>query len=169
VLALWSSFAYEGSRQLEQRNMGIPVDEIADLVARVRDGRKMYSAEAEFAPMSLAAARRLGLPDEWVSRFETHNPARRQVLQVVRLVAGSPAERVLQPGDLLLAIDGQIANRFREVERAIQRDRVQVKVWRAKSEQSVALDTVALDGQPLPAVCRAPDHGGGRRAHADAG
>ena len=72
---------------------------------------------------SLAGARKLGLPDEWVRRFEEHNPQRRQVLGIDRLVAGSPAAALLEPGDLLLAIDGKVVNRFREVERAVQKPR----------------------------------------------
>ncbi len=72
---------------------------------------------------SLAGARELGLPDDWVRRFEEHNPQRRQVLGIDRLVAGSPAAALLEPGDLLLAIDGKVVNRFREVERAVQSPR----------------------------------------------
>lgn len=152
VLALWSSFAFENARGLEQRNMGIPAAEVTDLVARVRDGQPMYSAEAEFAPVSLAAARRLGLPDDWVRRFEAHSPARRQVLSVVRLVAGSPAAGLLQTGDLLLSIDGKVANHYREAERATQRARVEVKVWRDQAERTIALDTVPLNGTDIDRV-----------------
>ncbi|MCC7200555.1 MAG: trypsin-like peptidase domain-containing protein, partial [Gammaproteobacteria bacterium] len=152
VLALWSSFAFETGRNLEQRNMGVPVAEVVDMVARVREGKPLYSAEAEWAALSLAAARRLGLPDEWVRRFEEHSPAHRQVLSVVRVVAGSPAARLLRPGDLLLDIDGQVVNRYREVDQATQSPRVRVKVWRAKRELTLDLDTVALDGRDIDRV-----------------
>src|ERR1700754_437846 len=80
VLALWSSFAFESQRELEQINRGIPSDLVSEMISVVADGRPLYSFEAEFDVQSLAGARELGLPDEWVRRFEEHNAQRRQVL-----------------------------------------------------------------------------------------
>jgi pro-apoptotic serine protease NMA111 len=124
VLALWSSFAFENQRDLEQVNHGIPADIVTEMIDAVIANRPLYSFEAEFDLQSLAGARKLGLPDAWVRRFEEHNPQRRQVLSIDRLVAGSPAARLLEPGDLVLAIDGNVVNRFREVERAVQKPEV---------------------------------------------
>jgi S1-C subfamily serine protease len=76
-----------------------------------------------------------------------HDPERRQILSVVRTVAGSPAAQKLQTGDLLLTIDGTPATRFREVERAVQRDAVDLQVLRNGKVESISLATVALDGQ----------------------
>jgi S1-C subfamily serine protease len=149
VLALWSSFAFETQHDLEQVNRGIPADLVAEMIKAVEDGRQMFSFEAEFDVESLANARKLGLPDEWVRRFEDHNPQRRQVLGIDRLVAGSPAASVLEPGDLLLAVDGKVVNRFREVERAVQRAGVPVTVWRDGAEKTVQMQTVALDGRDI--------------------
>jgi S1-C subfamily serine protease len=152
VLALWSSFAFESQRDLEQVNRGIPADLVAETIGVVADGRPLYSFEAEFNVQSLAGARELGLPDDWVRRFEEHNPQRRQVLGIDRLVAGSPAAALLQPGDLLLAIDGKVVNRFREVERAVQNPEVKVSVWRDGAEKTLQMKTVALDGHDLTRV-----------------
>src|ERR1700681_17141 len=131
VLALWSSFAFESQRELEQVNRGMPAELVSEMIGVVADGRPLYSFEAEFNVQSLAGARGLGLSDEWIHRFEEHNPQRRQVLGIDRLVAGSPAAALLEPGDLLLAIDGKVVNRFREVERAVQNPEVKVSVWGA--------------------------------------
>jgi S1-C subfamily serine protease len=152
VLALWSSFAFETQRDLDQVNRGIPADLVTEMIKVVADGRRLYSFEAEFDLESLANARKLGLPDEWVRRFEAHNEQRRQVLAVDRLVAGSPAAGLLEPGDLLLAIDGKIVNRFREVERAVQEPNVAVTVWRDGVEKTLQLRTVALTGRDLDRV-----------------
>src|SRR5450631_1395430 len=152
VLALWSSFAFETSRELEQLNRGIPADLIAEMIRVVADGRQLYSFEAEFALESLASARKLGLPDEWVRRFEDHDPQRRQVLAIDRLAAGSPAAALLEPGDLLLAIDGKVVNRFREVERAVQTPNVAVTVWREGAEKTLPMQTRALDGRDIDRV-----------------
>jgi S1-C subfamily serine protease len=152
VLALWSSFAFESQRELEQINRGIPADLVSEMIGVVADGRPLYSFEAEFDVQSLAGARELGLPDDWVRRFEEHNPQRRQVLGINRLVAGSPAASLLEPGDLLLAINGQVVNRFREVERAVQSPEVSVTVWRDRAEKTLQMKTVALNGRDIDRV-----------------
>ncbi len=152
VLALWSSFAYESARELEQVNRGIPAQLVSDMIGVVADSRPLYSFEAEFDVQSLAGARDLGLPQEWVRRLEEHNPQRRQVLGIDRLVAGSPAAALLQPGDLVLAIDGKVVNRFGEVERAVQSPEVKVDVWRDGAEKTLQLKTVALNGRGIDRV-----------------
>ena len=152
VLALWSSFAFETARELEQTYRGIPADLVTEMIDVVTMSRPLYSFEAEFDVQSLAAARELGLPDEWVRRFEEHNPQRRQVLGIDRLVAGSPAAALLEPGDLLLAIDGKVVNRFREVERAVQKPQVSLTVWRDRSVKTLQLNTVALSGRGIDRI-----------------
>jgi S1-C subfamily serine protease len=152
ALALWSSFAFENGRQLQQDNQGVPIELVTEMVDRARDRQPLYSLEAELAPRSLAEARRLGLGDPWVTRIAGHSPARREVLSVTRLVAGAPAAQVLRPGDLLLAIDGRVVNSFREVEQAMHAGVVQVTLWRDGSEQSVEVPAAALDGRGIDRV-----------------
>jgi S1-C subfamily serine protease len=152
VLALWSSFAFETQRDLEQMNRGIPADLVMEMLDVVEGNKPLYSFDAEFDVESLASARKLGLPDDWVRRFENHNPQRRQVLSVDRLVAGSSAAGLLEPGDLLLAIDGKVVNRFREVERAVQKHDVSVTVWRDGAEKTLAMQSMALDGRDIDRV-----------------
>ena len=106
-------------------------------------GARLHSLEAELQPVPLASARKLGLTDAWVQRLEQHSPERRQVLGVQRLVGGSPAAQLLKSGDLILDVDGAIVNRFREVERAVQKPSVRVTVLRAGKEQVVDVPTVA--------------------------
>jgi S1-C subfamily serine protease len=152
VVAMWSSFAFETQREVEQVNRGIPADLVSEMINVVEDGKQLYSFEAEFDVSSLASARKLGLSDDWVRRFEDHNQQRRQVLSVDRLAAGSPAAALLEPGDLLLAIDGKVVNRFREVERAVQKPSVAVTVWRDGAEKTVQMQTVALNGRDIDRV-----------------
>src|SRR6202051_4977699 len=152
VLALWSSFAFESQAELEQVHRGMPAELVSEMIGVVADGRPLYSFEAEFNVQSLAGARGLGLSDEWIHRFEEHNPQRRQVLGIDRLVAGSPAAPLLVPRGLLLAIDGKVVNRFREVERAVQKPQVKVTVWREGREKTLELNSVALDGRDIDRV-----------------
>ena len=98
VVALWSSFAYEDGRELVQQNMGVPAPLVQEMLEYARDGRTLYSAEAEFGLLSLAEARQLGLDEAWIDRVTAHNPRRRHVLTVDRLVAGSPAAATARAG-----------------------------------------------------------------------
>ncbi len=147
VTALWSSFAFQVGQDLVQENKGVPAQHVAELVALAREDRELYSLEVELSPLSLATARKLGLDDDSVRRLTDHDPERRVALAVLRTVAGSPAAAVLEPGDLILTIDGAPVTRFREVELATQRDAVEVEFLRDGKLQSARLATVALDGR----------------------
>jgi S1-C subfamily serine protease len=152
VLAQWASFAYENGRELEQQNMGIPAGVVQEMLEYARDGRTLYSAEAEYGLLSLAEARRLGLDEAWIERIAEHNPGRRQVLTVERLVAGSPAARLLAPGDLVLAVDGHVVNTFAEASAAVRAPQVTLTVWSSGTERAVELPTVALSGRDIDRV-----------------
>ena len=147
VIAKWSSFAFELGGELHQENRGIPSEMLVEARDLARDAGLLHSIEVEWRQLPLSAARNLGLDAEWVKRLKVHDPERRQILSVVRTVAGSPAAQKLQTGDLLLSIDGTPATRFREVERAVQRDAVELQVLRNRTVESISLATVALDGQ----------------------
>jgi S1-C subfamily serine protease len=147
VLGTWSSFAYENGREIAQDTRGVPIDAVADMIDRVRTERPLHSLEVELSVLPLAGARQIGLSDAWTQRLAQHTPTRHQALTVVRMVGGSPAAQLLQQGDLLLAIDGQVVTRFREVEKAAaDKDRVKVTVWRGQSEQTFEVATAELPG-----------------------
>jgi pro-apoptotic serine protease NMA111 len=146
VLALWASFAYQSGRDLEQVNMGIPSDIVTDMIGHVERDGKLRSLEVEWRTMPLATVRKFDLPEEWARRYETHDPDRREMLAVSSVVAGSEAADLLRSGDVLLAIDGKLANRFREAELASQKDRVELTILRDGEEIVVPIGTVELDG-----------------------
>jgi pro-apoptotic serine protease NMA111 len=149
VRALWSSFAYEGGRDLSQVNRAMPADIVEEAVVAAKGNRPLYSLEAEFDTISVAEARKLGLPVGWVARLEKVGGAHRQVLRVSRLVAGSPAAKSLREGDLLLAVDGRPVSRFREVELATQSPAVSLTVLRDGKESQIDVATVALGGRDI--------------------
>ncbi|MDE2263003.1 MAG: PDZ domain-containing protein [Gammaproteobacteria bacterium] len=153
VLGTWSSFAYDSENGVGQALRGVPIDVVADMVDRVRGGRALHSLDVELDPEPLASARQMGLSPQWSSKLAAHSPTERQVLTVVRTVGGSPAASLLQPGDLVLALDGKVVTEFREVERATaDRTEVQVTVWRGAAEQTLTVPTVALSGAELDRV-----------------
>ena len=146
VAALWASFAWQGTGELAQESRGLPVEYVRELQDFVTTGRELRSLEVEWTPMPLAAARRLGLPPDWVQRIGDHDPERRRLLSVARTVAGTPAAGAFQPGDLLLTIDGEPATRFREVEDRAQKPTVVVEVFRDGQVRLLDVATVVLDG-----------------------
>jgi hypothetical protein len=152
VLALWSSFALDDGNELTERKMGEPIHLVVDMLDAIRNGGKLRSLEAELSPVPLSSARELGLSGRWLHQAELRSPAQRQVLSVARLVAGSPAAKVLRTGDLLLTIDDQPVNRFQQVERAAQTPHVRAEVWRDGAELLLELDTVILTGRDIDRI-----------------
>jgi S1-C subfamily serine protease len=153
VVGLWSSFAWEQGRDLQQENRGVAIGLVQDMLRRVQSRQPVFSMEAELVPQPLAAARRLGLSDEWLRKLETASPNQRQVLSIVRLVGGSAAVGRLKQGDILLAIDEKVVTRFREVELAVaDKPQVSVTVWRDGEEKVVPLATAALSGNDIDRI-----------------
>lgn len=146
VRATWSSFINEQGREAQQVMRGIPADLVAETVSLARGEKTLRSLEVELMPLSLANARHLGMSEDWVQQFVKHDPARRQALVIARTVAGSPASKLLNTGDLLLAIDGKPVTRFREVENAVQKDQVVLTILRDSKPLSVKVDTATLSG-----------------------
>jgi len=68
------------------------------------------------------------------------------------LRTGRATASLLEPGDLLLAIDGKVVNRFREVEKAVQNPKVSVTVWRDGAEKNLSMQTVALNGRDIDRI-----------------
>lgn len=149
VFATWSSFLLEQGRETSQVMHGIPATVVADMLRHVTTRAPLYSLEVELAPLSLAEARRLSLPDHWLQALTLHDGERRQALAVTRTVAGSPAAQVLRTGDLILAVNGATVTRFAEVERAANSPRVRLTVLRDGRETSLDVDTVQLDGRDI--------------------
>ncbi len=150
VVALWSSFAYDYGNDMREDSRGVPVDVILETLQRVRSGQPVYSLEIEMATLPMAQARNFGLPEAWTQRLLEHDPQRREVLTVVRTVAGSPADEWLRSGDLLLAVNAQPVNRFREVERAVHgRAAIDVTVWRDGTELTLSVPVMQLAGSGI--------------------
>jgi len=146
VLATWSSFVLQSGSEASQFNRGIGSEVAQQFVQTVREGRPFYSLEAEFVYAPLFAARKMGVDEAWVQKLESNNPIERRALSVTRLVAGTPASKLLQNGDMLLAIDGRVVTSFRELERGMQKPEVTVTVWRNGVAEDILVPTVALDG-----------------------
>jgi S1-C subfamily serine protease len=149
VVATWSSFMAQAGGEGTQFNRGIGSDLVLEFVDIVRDGKPFYSLEAEFVYAPLFAARNMGVDEEWIARLENNNPLRRRALSITRLVAGTPAARLLRNGDMILAIDGKVVTSYRELEKSVQKDDVTVTVWRDGKAVDIVVETAALDGRGI--------------------
>ena len=152
VRALWASFAFQQGRDLTQFNMGVPANLVIDMVANMKAEEPLRSLEVEWSLVPLASARNFGLPESWVQRYEQHDPLRRRILVVAATVAGSPAAEFFRSGDILLSVNGEVCNTFREAERASQSAEVDVTVYRDGREHSARIATVALEGAGIDRV-----------------
>ncbi|MEM7431983.1 MAG: trypsin-like peptidase domain-containing protein [Pseudomonadota bacterium] len=152
VAASWSSFAFQAGGDSSQFNRGISAELITEFVDIVRNGKPYYSLEAEFVYAPLFAARNRGVDEEWLERLEANNPDKRRALSVTRVVAGTPAAKVLKNGDFVLAVDGDVVTSYRDLEAAVQKPNVTVTVWRGSEALELDTDTVALDGSGIDRV-----------------
>lgn len=149
VTASWSSFVLQSGGDGGQFNRGVSSALIKQFVDTVREGRPFYSLEAEFVYAPLFAARKMGVDEDWIARLEKNNPLRRRALSVTRVVADSPASKVLKNGDMVLAVDGKVVTSYRELENAVQKPEVAVTIWRNDAAQELVIKTAALDGKGI--------------------
>ena len=153
VIGLWSSFAFDTANGVGQDLQGVPIGPVHDMIERMRSGQPLHSLDVELGLTPLASARLIGLTPLWAERLAAHSTTRRVVLTVIRTTGGSPAARLLEPGDLLLAIDGHVVTRFEQVERATaDRSQVSLTVWRGRQALTLNVPTVVLSGTRLHRV-----------------
>lgn len=154
IVALWAGLEVQSRRGMSQTVMGIPV-EVVQEVLKSLDGNfdaDLRTLPAELLLMSIAEARKRGLPEKWALEIEQHNPTRRNVLYVERMVAGTQAAETLQEGDLILAINGKTVNTFRQVEKASRSSFIDVTLLRKGQVQHVKLNIEILNGSGLTRI-----------------
>ncbi|XP_057831090.2 protease Do-like 7 [Cryptomeria japonica] len=174
VQALWASFSTQikygdSTPDDHQFVRGIPIYAISQVLDKIINGTEgppfpingikrpmplVRILEAELYPTILSKARGFGLSDAWVTALIKKDPIRLQVLRVKGCLAGSRAERVLEQGDMLLAIDGEPITNFRDVEDACQRldeskdpeGHLKMTVFRQGLELELLVGTDVRDG-----------------------
>ncbi|TVU28235.1 hypothetical protein EJB05_19744 [Eragrostis curvula] len=140
VQALWASFStqikYGGSSSEDHQFVrGIPIYAISQVLEKIVSGTQgpfrlingmrrpmpfIRLLEVELYPTLLSKARSYGLSDNWVQALAKKDPVRRQVLRVKGCLAGSKAEKLLEQGDMILAINKEPITCFLDIEKACQ-------------------------------------------------
>ncbi|KAK9700240.1 hypothetical protein RND81_08G225800 [Saponaria officinalis] len=174
VQALWGSFSTQiiiGSNSLQDHQFvrGIPIDTISQVLDKILSGANgphllingikrampfVRILEGELYPTLLSKARSFGLGDDWIKALVKKDPLRRQVLRVKGCLAGSRAEKVLEQGDMLLAINKEPVTCFRDIENAcldLDKDdytdgMLQMTIFRQGCEMEVVVGTDVRDG-----------------------
>jgi S1-C subfamily serine protease len=147
VRALWTSVSKDVRGGADAFFAGVPIELVEEMVAPLRAGQPLRwrSLGVELGTVSLADAAERGLAPEAAARLAAHDPERRRAVEVTRVAAGTPASGVLEPGDLLLAADGAPVTSYREVERAAQREAVELEVLRDGEARVLRVATLELD------------------------
>ena len=124
----------------------LPVHLIEQTLAVARGDAAPRSLGWELGVLELPRALERGLPVAEAERLVAHDPERRWVLQVVRLVRGTGADAGLKSGDLVLRVEGRSVTRFPELEAAIAgRDEVLLTVVRDGQILEIPTATEPLD------------------------
>ncbi len=155
VQALWSSFGYQNNNQFSSMLVGVAAELVLDqiqLQQRADSVEQTRTISTELSLVPLSEARKRGLDNDWALKMETHNLAQRNVLMVIRIVAGTPAVSALKEGDLILAMDGNIVTTFHEVERSAQKKEVEITLLRRGEIVAVKLQTEVLKNTELSRI-----------------
>ena len=145
VHALYMSFAHEEEREIRQSEWAMPAAVLRESLALFRSGERYRSLGLTLAYRPLADARRLGLPEEWLARYDALAPDARRVLYVRRTAPGGNVGERVEAGDVLLAIDGTLVSDLFEAERLAQREKLALTVLRGGRVQEIAVEPGGSD------------------------
>ncbi|XP_057487743.1 protease Do-like 7 isoform X2 [Actinidia eriantha] len=180
VQAIWGSFSTQlkygcSSSEDHQFVRGIPVYAISQVLDKIVSGANgpillingvkrpmplVRILEVELYPTLLSKARSFGLNDKWVQALVKKDPIRRQVLRVKGCLAGSKADKLLEQGDMVLAINKKPITCFRDIEDACQAldqcdendGKLNMTIFRQGREIEILVGTDVRDGNGTPRV-----------------
>ncbi len=109
VIALQAGGAF-----LANTNMFFPLDRTQRALLHIQQGKQINrgTLQSTFLHRSYAELRRLGLKDKEEAAFREASPDAQGALVAEHILPEGPAAGVLEPGDILYRIDGQIVNSF---------------------------------------------------------
>jgi S1-C subfamily serine protease len=148
VNALWASYSSGHGKNMHSFFVGIPIDRVIEIIEPLKAGLDVNwrSLDIELRPLNISSARDRGLSDERAASLEDSNPNAPRVLSVVRLGYDSPADGILEEGDLLLEVNGESVTDFGHFESACQAETVKLRILRDGDEQELTVPTRLLSG-----------------------
>jgi len=145
VHALYMSFAFEESREIRQREWAMPASVISQTLQLFQSQNPYYSMDARMVYRPLYVARQLGLPGEWLRRYNALPAEMRRVLYVEQLAPDTDAAAKISTGDVLIAINGELVSDLFVAEMLAQQKEITVTILRAGEVLDVQLQPSALD------------------------
>lgn len=129
-----------GSRRDASSSYFLPLDRVVRALERLRTGEPVTrgTLRTTFVRRPYEELARLGLGDGIERRMRERFPDQTGLLVVDQVLAGSPAKSLLEPGDILLSLDGQPVARFGPLEQVLD----------SRVGETIAV-TVARDGEEV--------------------
>ena len=92
----------------------LPLDRVRVALARLQQGQEVErgTLQTEFVHTAYAELRRLGLSDATEAKMRAAYPSQTGMLVVEHVIPGSPASAMLQSGDILVSVDGELTPEF---------------------------------------------------------
>lgn len=147
VHAVRMSFAFEDGRDILQQDYSLPAGVVAESVRLFKSGEPYRSIDARLSYRSLAVARDWGLSNQWLRRFNELESDKRRVIYVEQVVPNTPTAEVLKPGDVILAVNGELVSSMFNAELRTQANEVSLMVLSGGQEQEIKLKLGQLDVQ----------------------
>lgn len=145
VHAVYMSFAFEEGREIRQREWAMPASVVRQALTLYQSQKPYYSMDVKLAYRPLYTARQLGLPGDWLARYNALPAQMRRVLYVDQVVPGTDAQDNIFTGDVLLAINGDLVSDLFVAENLAQQTSITVTILRAGVVLDVDLKPSALD------------------------
>jgi len=146
VHAVYMSFAYEESREIVQNEWAMPASVILETLRMYQSQSPYRSLDVRLAYRSISHARQLGLLQQWLDRYIELPSNNRKVLYVDQVVPNTDAQEKLLPGDILLAIEGELVADLHRAEVMSQSDEINLSLLRAGEVIEIAVKPSTLNG-----------------------
>lgn len=141
VQALWVSYSTQNEKGKDYSFMsGLPSALVKPTLDKFMHGEpvEFRGIDVEMWTMRIAAARTLGLSDEWVRRIEQSGSTRHTLLYVLNILdERSPSAQVLNVGDIVLSINGELVMRMSHLMRLQDQTNVKMVLLRNGKEIEV--------------------------------
>jgi len=146
VHAVYMSFAFEDGREIKQHEWAMPASVILETLRMYQSNSPFHSLDVRLAYRTMSQARQLGLPQDWLDRYIELPSNNRKVLYIEQVVPNTDAQKQLQPGDILLAIEGELVADLYSAEVLSQKAQIALTLLRAGKVIEVTLIPSHLNG-----------------------